>query len=354
MTTATATRFDDRFLEEVRARTRLVDLIGGQVALKPKNGEHVGLCPFHSERTPSFWVIEKKGFAHCFGCGWSGDAISWLRDRHGMSFVEAVEDLAIRAGMQPDREGRMRPPALPVARPAPAEIEAEREDRIAWARDLWKGCQPVAGTLVEVYLRSRGIEPARLVWSDGRRGVPPTIRFHPGLRHKDSGQMFPAMVAAVQDGQRRITGVHRTFLAPDGRGKAPVASAKKMAGSVWGGAIRLCEAQSRLGVAEGIETSLSVTLGAELPVWVAGSLGNMAAIELPPIVRELVLCIDADGNPETAARTLDKAQAFHAARGIRVRLARPPAGMDFNDLLLGKQGRQAAGIAENAYRAGVA
>lgn len=329
----TSGRFDERFLDEVRARTGLIDLIGAEVALKRRGREHWGCCPFHSEKTPSFSVNEDKGFAHCFGCGWHGDAIDWVRERTGMSFTEAVEDLAVRAGLQPDREGRTRPKARPIARPKREDLNREKEDKIAWARKVWGECKPAAGTLVETYLRARGIEPSRLAG-----GVPPTIRFHPGLRHADTGLTFPAMVAAVQDGERRLTGIHRTFLAPDGAGKALVTSAKKMAGVVWGGAIRLCPAQSTLGVAEGIETALSVALASGLPMWVAGSLGNMAALSLPPVVKDLVLCVDADGDQDALAKTLDKAQAFHAARGRRVRVARPPAGQDFNDMLVAPNG----------------
>lgn len=323
-------RFDKRFLDDVRARTGLVDLIGREVPLKRRGREHWGLCPFHSEKTPSFSVNEERGFAHCFGCGWHGDAIDWIRDRHAMAFAEAVEDLAIRAGLRPDREGRSRPKARPVARPSRTDRDREREGRIAWARKVWSACRPATGTPVEAYLRARGIEPGRLAG-----GVPPTIRSHSGLRHADTGRMFPAMVAAVQDGERRVTGVHRTFLAPDGAGKAPVAAAKKMAGAVWGGAIRLCPAESTLCVAEGIETALSVALASGLPVWAAGSLGNMAALDLPPVVKDVVLCVDGDGDRGALETAIDKAQAFHAAQGRRVRIARPPEGTDFNDMLRG-------------------
>jgi len=308
------------------------------VRLKRKGREHWGLCPFHSEKTPSFSVNEEKGFAHCFGCGWHGDAIDWIKERRGMSFTEAVEYLAIRAGLRPDREGRARPKAKPIARPkakpiarpAREDLDREKEDKIAWARKVWSECRPAPGTLVETYLWSRNIDTARLPL-----GVPPTIRFHPSLRHADTGLSFPTMVAAVQNGGGRLTGIHRTFLKPEGDGKALVTGPKKMAGVVWGGAIRLCSAAATLGIAEGIETALSVTKAARLPVWVAGSLGNMAAIDLPPVVKDLVLCVDADGDQEALAKTIEKARAFHAARGRRVRIARPPAGMDFNDMLRG-------------------
>jgi len=332
----TKMQFDARFLDDVRARTSLVELIGGDVALKRKGREFWGCCPFHAEKTPSFSVSEEKGFAHCFGCSWHGDAIDWIKDRGGLTFVEAVEELAVRAGLQPDHAGRVRPKAKPIARPLQQDLKQEKQNRIQWARRVWSECRPASGTLIDKYLSSRGIDVARLPG-----GIPPSIRFHPGLRHADTGLMFPAMVAAVQDGKRKMCGIHRTFLQHDGSGKALVASAKKMAGVVWGGGVRLCHAASTLGVAEGIETALSVRMVTGLPVWVAGSLGNMAAIELPPVVKDLILCVDGDGDQAALEKNLEKAFSFHAARGCQVRVARPPTGMDFNDMLDNQVGKVA-------------
>ncbi len=321
-------RFDERFLNDVREHTSLISLIGRDVRLTRRGRDHWACCPFHKEKTASFSVSEDKGFAHCFGCGWHGDPIAYVMGRTGCNFPTAVEELAIQAGLQPDRQGRTQPKAKPIARPAQEDLEREKEDKIAWARKVWSECRPAADTLVETYLQSRNIKSTRLPL-----GMPPTIRFHPSLRHTDAEISFPVMVAAVQNGQGRLTGIHRTFLRPDGKGKALVAGPKKMAGIVWGGAIRLCPASFTLGIAEGIETALSVTLAAELPVWAAGSLGNMAALDLPPVVKDLVLCVDADGDQDALAGTIKKAKLFHAAHGRRVRVAQPPGGMDFNDML---------------------
>ena len=87
------------FIEELRARTTLSDLVGKRVKLVPKGGILAGLCPFHSEKTPSFYVNDSEGFYHCFGCGVSGDAIGFLRESDGMDFMEAVRYLADVAGM---------------------------------------------------------------------------------------------------------------------------------------------------------------------------------------------------------------------------------------------------------------
>jgi DNA primase len=322
--------FEQYFIDDVRARTSIVDLVTRDVRLTKARYDYTGLCPFHSEKSPSFTVSETKGFYHCFGCGAHGDVFDWVQDRFGLGFVEAVEELAIQAGLQPDRDGRTRPKAKPIARPKADDIKRDKAETIAWARGIFSQSQPATGTIVETYLRSRGI------WADAYAGgLAPTIRFHPRLFHAYSEQHFPAMVACVQDQSGKITGIHRTFLQADGSGKAAVSKPKLMAGSCWHGAIRLCPAQSRLAVAEGIETAASVMLAAKVPTWAAGSMGNMAALRLPGIVRDLVLCIDADSDPIAMNDMLQKAKAFHGSRGIRLSVARPPAGKDFNDVLRG-------------------
>jgi DNA primase len=96
--------FPPEFLEELRARTRLVDVIGKRVRLVSKGREHLGLCPFHKEKTPSFTVNEQKGFYHCFGCGAHGSVFDYVMQTEGVSFRDAVERLATEVGMQPPAE----------------------------------------------------------------------------------------------------------------------------------------------------------------------------------------------------------------------------------------------------------
>jgi DNA primase len=84
----------------VKERTDIVALIGENVRLRKRGRSHVGLCPFHHEKTPSFHVNAERGFFHCFGCGESGSAIDYLMKLEGLSFVEAVRNLADRAGIQ--------------------------------------------------------------------------------------------------------------------------------------------------------------------------------------------------------------------------------------------------------------
>ena len=99
------------FLDELRARTSLSGLIGRSVKLQKAGREYKACCPFHSEKTPSFYVNDEKGFYHCFGCQAHGDAIRFLTDARGLPFIDAVKELADAAGMElpaPDPQARAR------------------------------------------------------------------------------------------------------------------------------------------------------------------------------------------------------------------------------------------------------
>lgn len=97
-------QFPKEFVREVVDRTSIVDVVGRHVQLKRRSGTWVGLCPFHSEKTPSFHVNESRKGYHCFGCGEGGDAISFIRKVEGLGFVEALKELAQRAGLDVPEE----------------------------------------------------------------------------------------------------------------------------------------------------------------------------------------------------------------------------------------------------------
>ncbi|WP_332775755.1 DNA primase [Polaromonas sp.] len=88
------------FIQELLARADVVDIVGRHVQLKKGGANFMGLCPFHGEKSPSFSVSPTKQFYHCFGCGASGDAIKFLMEHAGMTFMEAVHDLAQQYGLQ--------------------------------------------------------------------------------------------------------------------------------------------------------------------------------------------------------------------------------------------------------------
>jgi phage/plasmid primase-like uncharacterized protein len=139
------------------------------------------------------------------------------------------------------------------------------------------------------------------------------------------------MVAAVQARDGRLTGLHRTFLQPGGRGKADVAPAKKMLGACRGGAVWLTPVARRLALCEGIETGLSIRKACpDIAVWCALSAGNLDRLKLPTLVEEVLLV--ADGDPVGLAAAHRAAQRYGGG-GRRIRLIELPSGMDANDLL---------------------
>jgi DNA primase len=140
---------DREIVERVRDATDLLALVGSAVKLRKQGSAHVGLCPFHAERSPSFQVVANRGFYHCFGCGKHGDAFAWLMEREGMTFPEALEQLARAAGID-----------LPQKRERPsAEVDLETRMRSALdaAQAFFEG-QLARHEGARAYLRERGYE----------------------------------------------------------------------------------------------------------------------------------------------------------------------------------------------------
>ena len=143
-------RFDDRFLDEIKSRLRLSDVIGRSVKLRRQGREYVGLSPFSKEKTPSFYVNDEKGFFHDFSSGKHGDLISFLQETERLSFVEAVERLASEAGV-----------ALPVADPRAVEHEKARQSLSDWltlaAKWFEAELRRPVGAEARAYLNRRGL-----------------------------------------------------------------------------------------------------------------------------------------------------------------------------------------------------
>jgi putative DNA primase/helicase len=189
------------------------------------------------------------------------------------------------------------------------------------ALTIWDATTPANGTLITTYFAGRGLYVS----------APPTIRFHPGLKHP-TGDRWPAMVALVTRGvDDEPLAIHRTFLAPDRSAKAPVDPQKMMLGPCRGGAVRLAPAGDLLMVGEGIETCLAAMQATGHPAWAALSTSGLAALDLPDFVREVIVLADGDAAGEAAAH---KAAVRWKREGRRVRIAHPTKGMDFNDMLM--------------------
>ncbi|MFZ5481169.1 MAG: CHC2 zinc finger domain-containing protein [Myxococcota bacterium] len=131
---------DRQLIDEINARVDLVALIGGVVPLKRVGKDFVGHCPFHDDRTPSFYVIPSKGFFHCFPCGTSGDAIEWTRRTRGLSFREAVDELGARVGITVAPASRPEGPRRPMAPPPRKEAPPPVYPPVDSVAGLWAAC----------------------------------------------------------------------------------------------------------------------------------------------------------------------------------------------------------------------
>ena len=142
------------FIQELLARADVVEIVGRYVQLKKGGANFMGLCPFHGEKSPSFSVSPSKQFYHCFGCGKNGNAITFLMDHAGMSFVEAVKDLAGQYGMQvpeDDISPELRQQAAEQRRKQTTLSDVLEKAGEAWRKQLKDSPRAVA------YLKGRGL-----------------------------------------------------------------------------------------------------------------------------------------------------------------------------------------------------
>ena len=321
---------DSEFREIVdRARDRhlLSDIVRRHTDLKKRGRELIGLCCFHSERSPSMEVNDAKGFYHCFGCGAHGDSIRFLIEMEGMTFIQAVEQLLgdeFPVISEADRARRK------------AEDTAAAAERIALARAIWDKSIPPAGTPAAVYAASRGITML----------LPLTVRFvmTPRWRNPETGEVgrdHPAMVCAMQNGAGDIVGVQCIFLQDGGRSKfqhtradGTKAKAKLTFGQLVGSAFRLGTDREHVIVCEGPEDAL--TLSQRMPdraVWASCGTANLAQLEFPA---DIVSVCFAGDNGDAGRRAVAAARDAALMRGLRASEAFPPADFkDWNDELRG-------------------
>ncbi len=266
-------------------------------------------CPAHNDGTPSLAVregLDGKVLIYCHaGCSQS-DVITALK----CDGIWTQDQRANRRAADDTKKW--------------AVVDDHRgpDTRTTSALRLWNEAVGSEGTLVEIYLRTRGltIRP------------PATLRFHPALRHPTGGT-WPAMVALVTGGtDGKPTAIHRTFLTKDGSGKAPVSPQKMMLGPCLGGVVRLGEADDTVMAGEGIETCLSAMQATGRPTWAALSTAGLRSLQIGPAIANVTILADRDEPGEAAARS---AARRWSKEGRRVCIARPPIGKDFNDALMG-------------------
>ena len=243
-----------------------------------------------------------------------GDLLDVIRESCGLLDFKDVADEARRflslPQPEPDPQPRPRPPSAPAGSPESA-------------RRLVSMSQPITGTIVETYLRKRGITALHGTGA---------LRFHPRCYYRPDSfsptETWPAMIASVTDLDNRITGAHRTWLSPDGNGKAPIDTPRRAMGDLLGNAVRFDRATQVMAAGEGIETMLSLRMALpHMPMVAALSAAHLAAILFPATLRRLYIARDDDLAGDNAMASLvERAQAV----GIEAITLSPRLG-DFNE-----------------------
>ncbi len=347
------------FLDELRARVSIVDVVSRKVRLVRKGHEYSGLCPFHNEKTPSFTVSGEKGFYHCFGCGAHGDALSFEMRANGLAFMEAVERLAAQAGMEvpqasPEEADQARRSAsvleaveaackfyeqrlrMPEGREALgyAERRALSEETISRFR---LGYAPTGNALKAALVRdgweeSTLIEAGLIGRPDDGRSTYDILRGRLTFPIADKrGRVIAFGGRILGDGQPKYLNSPDTPLFHKGHVLYGLAQARASAFET--GRIVVVEgymdviAMSQAGLAEAVA-----------PLGTALTEGHMA--ELWRVCDEPILCFDGDAAGQRAARRAAERALPELKPGHSLRFAVLPEGQDPDDLV--KSGGKAA------------
>ena len=350
--------FPPGFLDELRGRVPLAGLVGRHVKLTRRGREFAGLCPFHHEKTPSFYVVEDKDFFHCFGCGAHGDAIGFVMRADNLDFLEAVEKLAGEAGL-----------AVPQATPEERE-KAHRQKTLLETLEAAAGFYEArlwspAGAAARDYLTARGLDAEtirtfRLGWApDDRQALrralaadyPEPLLVEAGLLHRpEEGEPFDyfrgRVMFPIGDRAGRAIAFGGRVLR-DGQPKylnSPESPVFEKGRVLYGwSAARAARAEGReVIVTEGYMDVIALhRAGFSSAVAPLGTaLTEFQLQELWRLGSEPVLCFDGDAaGQRAAARALRRALPL-LRPGHSLRFAGLPSGED-PDSLIRRAGRQA-------------
>lgn len=347
--------FPPAFLEEIRNRLTCSSVVGRRVRLVKKGREFSGLCPFHNEKSPSFFVNDDKGFFHCFGCGAHGDVIGFSMRIDNLSFPEAVERLAEEAGLE-------------VPRASPREFAREEQRKTLgdvveaaarwYEQQLWGG----AGRPGLEYFRARGlsdqtIRDFRLGYApDGRDGLRQTLRKQ---GYEDTLLLEAALIVKPDDGRDAfdffrgrvmfpITDRRGRVIAFGGRilgdgqpkylnsrdtplfdkGRNLYALDKARAGLKDGGDVVVAE-----GYMDVIALHAGGFRGAVAPLGTALTEGQLELVWR--LADEPIICLDGDAAGQRAARRAAERALPLIKPGKSLRFATLPTGEDPDSLLRG-------------------
>lgn len=225
--------------------------------------------------------------------GEHGDMLDLIAANQGLDSLRDVLDEA-RSFLRLPRSEPLRPEQQPPAPQGSPEA----------ARRLWGMSQPIHRTIAEAYLRNRAIADLRNCGA---------LRYHPRCYYRRdeedardrAREAWPALIASVRDGDGKLTGISRTWLALDGSDKAPVSTPRRAMGHLLGHGIRFGVADDVIAAGEGVETMLSLRqVTPDLPMVAATSANHLAAVELPTSLRRLYIVRDDDPAGRAAAETL--------------------------------------------------
>lgn len=261
--------------------------------------------------------------------GNAGDAAEWLRRWLG------IDDL------DPDAMAKSKAQAKANAEKADADAAKQAEQNRRRAQNLYLSASPATGSIVETYLKSRALD-----FTAAGLELPGVLRFHAEVYCGETGSKLPAMLASINALDGRYLGTHRTWLQPNGSGKATLVEAKKSYGKFGGGFIPLWKGKhrcsmkelppgTRIYVSEGIEDGLSVALTRPDERVIAGvSLSNIGRLELPEHCP--IYLLGQRDEKLQALEAFERAVARLQEKGHAVFLVYPPKGYkDYNDVLRG-------------------
>ncbi len=343
------------FLDEIRDRTRLSALIQRDVKLQRAGAEMKGCCPFHQEKTASFYVNDAKGFYHCFGCSAHGDAIRWMTDHKGLSFMDAVRELAEQAGLE-----------MPARDAGANEADARRArlfDIMARAERFYAGqlgAPASEARAARELLAARGVALAQIA-AFGIGFAPPAPRGAPSpiqtaLRDVDPAVLVELGLLKRSDDGRLYDFFRNRIMIPihDARGRTIGFGARAIGdaepkylnspdtplfdkGRTLFNLHRAAGAARRKGRLIIVEGYLDVLALARAGIEEAVAPNGTAITEtqLEAMWRldgAPILCLDGDKPGRKAATRIARLALPHLAPGKALRFAFPPAGQDPDDL----------------------
>lgn len=293
--------------------------------LRREGREWIGPCP-SCGGVDRFSINPVKGVFNCRGSG-GGDAIALVQHTLGRSFLESCQWItgkAIEPAAEPRRVGMFGASRSRV--PAPV-------DPSPVALDYWRQAVPIEETPAEAYLTR---------WRGLLGPFPPSLRFHPSALHPILRRPFPAMVAGLSSEDQQPVSVQLCYLGQDGNRLADKPNARRTFGGMGGAAVRLGAAGDTLGLAEGVETALSVAQLYGVTCWATCGAQRFASVAFPSTVRHVVIFAD-DDEKGTSVEAAQKAAATLRADGFGVTIRIPPQGFkDYNDVLRGTRNQMAA------------